>query len=1035
MTVTPEWLPVFVAVGTAAGFLNTVAGGGSFFSFPLLILLGFPPQIANGTIRVSIVLQNLVAVPTYARGGFFFPRAALICSLVTVPAAVAGSFTAVSLDPEPFRHVSAVLVLLVLVTLFVKPSQWTRKDRLERIRWNRMLPLMAAVGFYGGFFQLGAGMPFLAVAVLAGGWDLVSANSLKVTVVLIFSAVALVVFASHGQVDWVAGGALGVGNMIGAWWGARSAVKRGPGWIRWIMVAMGVLAAVRMLFGNGPATAEAAPIDPPPAPRSVVGEFLVSAALHLHGPFSEGNASMEWHTDHAANLGVDVLWWTDHDWRLEGIWHTRAFDFETAVKVDSRTIEEADDALAGETRRWVRSGGIWANHEFDVSSDRASQGTRSLRLRANAPGDPFFHTVALAQESTRQRHRRPLMSRPRISFSLYPESLDPSDGKFFVEVTLSVHQEEWQSMRWVAGSQVGEPVATRELAYTEGEWNHYEFDVAAAAMAQFTSGGADSLRGLDNALYEVRIGFASRDDHLPLLYFDDYRVQWDDTATGLDMVGRQSTLADWYETVTPDVTQFVGTEISRWVPLGHLNAFTPTAFFPDYGTHGPTERLSWAVDQVHAVGGVVSLNHVYFPAVYWPDQTPQEKAARIAARKLDLIGTRALGADILEVGYRQRGGMSLVDFLDTWDAATANRLFITGNGVTDSHGTDLFVGWAPHQPSYNYENNFVTWLWVRERTRLGLIAALRSGRAFFGDPFRFSGTFDVCTDDGMPMGRVIVTDRDTETLHVTLEGAPEGATLRLLQFEIHEDAASPVLDTNVLRDEIVDPATPLTIDTSVASAVRLELHDAEGAFLISNPHHFLRRFPDEGIPAGRAGLRAGPLSVRTAENLTLDAVEWDDPARRVTLRARESAPGAGRLSLAIQGLGAPTSVTGVDRWSFAGDVLSLEGFRETRAHVVVSWEPGAPAVLELAGVRPNPFRNDATTVAFTLSPGGPVELDVMDVTGRRVARLLDRPLDAGTHEVTWNGRNARGGNVAAGVYFLRLRSGATERVAKLVKLR
>jgi len=153
----------------------------------------------------------------------------------------------VRLDPTPFRHVSAILVLLVLCTLFIQPRSWTRLERLPRIRWFRMLAALAAVGFYGGFFQLGAGMPFLAAAVLAGGWDLVSANSLKVSVILLFTVMALVVFAWHGDVDWGAGLALGGGNMAGAWLGARSAVKRGPGWIRWVLVAMAVLAAVRLL--------------------------------------------------------------------------------------------------------------------------------------------------------------------------------------------------------------------------------------------------------------------------------------------------------------------------------------------------------------------------------------------------------------------------------------------------------------------------------------------------------------------------------------------------------------------------------------------------------------------------------------------------------------------------------------------------------------------------------------------------------------------------------------------------------------------
>lgn len=248
MSVSPLWLPVFFAAGTIAGFLNTVAGGGSLITFPLLVLLGFPPHLANGTIRVTILLQNLVAVPTYARSGYFFPKEALICAAVAVPAALAGALTAVSLDPDSFRGVSGVLLLIVLGTLFFKPSSWTRAENRVPIRWGALLPGIAAVGFYGGFFQLGAGMPFLAVAVLAGGWNLVSANSLKVTVILLFIIASLVIFARSGHVDWVVGGALGTGNMLGAWIGARVAVKKGPGWIRWVLVVMGTAAAAKLLY-------------------------------------------------------------------------------------------------------------------------------------------------------------------------------------------------------------------------------------------------------------------------------------------------------------------------------------------------------------------------------------------------------------------------------------------------------------------------------------------------------------------------------------------------------------------------------------------------------------------------------------------------------------------------------------------------------------------------------------------------------------------------------------------------------------------
>jgi hypothetical protein len=203
--------------------------------------------VASGTIRITILMQNVVAVPAYARSGYFFPKQALGCAVVAMPAAYVGARTALSLDPDPFRRISAILLLGVLATLFVKPSSWTRERSAEHIRWGAMLPLVAALGFYGGFFQLGAGLPFLAIAVLAGGWDLVSANALKVGVVLGFTIVALITFAHSGRIDWGAGLALGVGNMIGAWAGAHAAVKKGPGWIRWIVAVMAVVAAAKLL--------------------------------------------------------------------------------------------------------------------------------------------------------------------------------------------------------------------------------------------------------------------------------------------------------------------------------------------------------------------------------------------------------------------------------------------------------------------------------------------------------------------------------------------------------------------------------------------------------------------------------------------------------------------------------------------------------------------------------------------------------------------------------------------------------------------
>jgi uncharacterized membrane protein YfcA len=189
-----------------------------------------------------------VAVPAYARHGSFLPKESLLLGLVAVPAAFAGSLVAARLDPDPFRDVSAGLLLVVLATVFLRPEEWLREKRVDHIRWGRTLAMMVGVGFYGGFFQLGVGFPLLAIAVLGGGWDLLSANTLKVSVVLLYTVIPVIVFAKHGQVDWVAGIVLGAGQMVGAVLGARAAATRGPAWVRWVIVLAVVGSVAKMLW-------------------------------------------------------------------------------------------------------------------------------------------------------------------------------------------------------------------------------------------------------------------------------------------------------------------------------------------------------------------------------------------------------------------------------------------------------------------------------------------------------------------------------------------------------------------------------------------------------------------------------------------------------------------------------------------------------------------------------------------------------------------------------------------------------------------
>jgi len=104
-----------------------------------------------------------------------------------------------------------------------------------------------AIGLYGGFIQAGIGFFLIAALVLTVGVDLVKANALKLFIVLIYNALAFVVFALNHQVDYKIGLILGIGNMLGAFVATRVAVKKGPQFARYVLLIALVISSLKLL--------------------------------------------------------------------------------------------------------------------------------------------------------------------------------------------------------------------------------------------------------------------------------------------------------------------------------------------------------------------------------------------------------------------------------------------------------------------------------------------------------------------------------------------------------------------------------------------------------------------------------------------------------------------------------------------------------------------------------------------------------------------------------------------------------------------
>jgi uncharacterized membrane protein YfcA len=238
-------LTACVLIGLVSGFLNVLAAGGSFLTLPLLLFLGLPASIANGTNRVGVLAQNIGGVWGFHRHDVIEWRWALTVGAISDAGAAIGAWAAIGISDLAFRRVLSILMVVVtLVTLVLRRYSGIAPGGAHRSprHWT-MITGFFIVGLYGGFIQAGVGFLILAMTSIAG-MDLVRGNAVKVLTVMLLTLLSLAIFAGTGNVNWPLGLALGAGNLAGASVGVRLAVLRGHRWLEQIVFGAVIVFAV-----------------------------------------------------------------------------------------------------------------------------------------------------------------------------------------------------------------------------------------------------------------------------------------------------------------------------------------------------------------------------------------------------------------------------------------------------------------------------------------------------------------------------------------------------------------------------------------------------------------------------------------------------------------------------------------------------------------------------------------------------------------------------------------------------------------------
>ena len=123
-----EWYMVLALIGTglAAGFINTNAGGGSMLTLPLLMFMRLPANVANGTNRIAVLLQNVIAVNTFRQKKVLELKTDYKLTIPAVVGSIIGALFAVEIDPLLLKKIIAALMVVMFFLVILKPDVWVK---------------------------------------------------------------------------------------------------------------------------------------------------------------------------------------------------------------------------------------------------------------------------------------------------------------------------------------------------------------------------------------------------------------------------------------------------------------------------------------------------------------------------------------------------------------------------------------------------------------------------------------------------------------------------------------------------------------------------------------------------------------------------------------------------------------------------------------------------------------------------------------------------------------------------------------------
>ena len=243
-------LPILFGTAFVAGLVDSIAGGGGLITVPVLMGIGLPPQVALGTNKLQSSFGSGSAMLHFVRAGTVKMSDCWIGILWTTVGAALGVWAVQLLDPTLLKQLIPWLLAAIAIYTLLSPRLGA-EDSHARMRSGLFYLLFGlSIGFYDGFFGPGTGSFWTMALMMLLGYSMMRATATTKVMNFTSNFVALIFFLAVGQVRFVEGIVMGLGQFLGARVGSKLVIKRGTALIRPVFITMVLALVGRLIYLN-----------------------------------------------------------------------------------------------------------------------------------------------------------------------------------------------------------------------------------------------------------------------------------------------------------------------------------------------------------------------------------------------------------------------------------------------------------------------------------------------------------------------------------------------------------------------------------------------------------------------------------------------------------------------------------------------------------------------------------------------------------------------------------------------------------------